>query len=92
MPAAHTYKQAAKELGLKNERWLRRNIRTLPHTKIGRQVLFSDADLERIRTIFHQEPKTGLLAPSAPATAPQGQPTLATLKPRPRRRRAHAAT
>ncbi|MET8585773.1 helix-turn-helix domain-containing protein [Streptomyces collinus] len=74
-----TYAQAAAELHVE-ESWLRRHIRRLPHTKLGRVVYFTDDDLRRIDSLFHHEPAT-----PAPA-ASTGQ-----LVPLPsRRRRANA--
>ncbi|MEW2260803.1 hypothetical protein [Streptomyces sp. NPDC047869] len=49
--------------------WLRRHIKRLPHTKLGRVVYFTDDDLRRIDTLFHHEPApapaavTGQLVP-----------------------------
>lgn len=85
MFAIYTYEQAARRLYLKDASWLRRNISQLPHTKICREVLFTDDDLERIVRAFHVEPDAGPLAPPA-ATAPTAddpeQPlTLASIKP-----------
>lgn len=80
----HTYPEAAEILRVE-ESWLRRHIKRLPHTKLGRVVTFSDADLERIDQIHHHEPTTGLLAllPSAPAGA--GVHPMAHLRPLPAR-------
>ncbi|MFJ2675070.1 helix-turn-helix domain-containing protein [Streptomyces sp. NPDC087525] len=79
----YTYAEAAGELRVE-ESWLRRHIRRLPHSKKGRVVTFSDADLERIDQIHHYEPSTGPLAlASAPAG---GSHPLVHLKPLPSRR------
>jgi len=88
-----TYAQAAAELpdGI-SETWLRRHIKRLPHTKVGRTVYFTDADLERIDTLFHHEPTTGPLA-SAPAPASHaGAHPLSHLRPLPGRSGALAST
>ncbi|MBH1932923.1 helix-turn-helix domain-containing protein [Streptomyces sp. AV19] len=79
----HTYEEAAAALRIK-ESWLRRHIKDLPHTKLGREVLFTDEDLGRISAeLFRFEPATGPLAASLrPAT---GTHPLAHLKPRPSR-------
>jgi hypothetical protein len=52
-----TYAQAAGELpdGV-TEQWLRRHIKRLPHSKLGRTVYFTDEDLRRIDAMFHHEP------------------------------------
>lgn len=80
----HTYAEAAAELRVE-ESWLRRHIKRLPHSKKGRVVTFSDADLERIDQMFHHEPTTGPLAlvPAAPAGA--GVHPMAHLRPLPSR-------
>lgn len=76
------YPEAAREIGVE-ESWLRRHIKKLPHTKVGRTVYFTDADLERIDQLFHHEPTTGPLATTpAPAT---GRHPLSHLRPLPRR-------
>lgn len=54
----HTYPEAARVLRV-NETWLRRHIRKLPHTKLGRTVYFTDPDIERIDSLFHHEPTAG---------------------------------
>ncbi|MEU1276508.1 helix-turn-helix domain-containing protein [Streptomyces sp. NPDC005799] len=87
------YPAAAKELGI-DETWLRRHIKRLPHSKLGRTVYFTDADLERIDALFHHEPTTGPLA-AAPAPAPAkkaGSHPLSHLQPLPGRSRALART
>ncbi|MFH8619198.1 helix-turn-helix domain-containing protein [Streptomyces sp. NPDC017979] len=80
-----TYPEAAEELRVE-ERWLRRNIGQLPHSKKGRVVTFTAADLDRIDQMHHHEPSTG---PLAVASAPMaGAHPLAYLKPLPSRRTA----
>ena len=83
-----TYPEAAAELRV-TVTWLKRHIKKLPHTKKGRVVTFSDADLEAIDALFHHEPSTGPLAPvrSLPSTE-QGPHPMGHLKPLPRRRTA----
>lgn len=61
----YTYPEAAAELRVE-ETWLRRNIRTLPHSKKGRTVTFTDADLEQIDRMHHREPANGSVAPVTP--------------------------
>ncbi|MFC5217271.1 helix-turn-helix domain-containing protein [Streptomyces coerulescens] len=83
------YSKAAEELGIE-ESWLRRHIKQLPHSKVGRVVYFTDADLERIDQLHHHEPSTGpLAATSKPSTSATSHP-LANLRPLPRRGTAHA--
>ncbi|MFF9215570.1 helix-turn-helix domain-containing protein [Streptomyces viridosporus] len=82
-----SYAQAAEELPGVEESWLRRHIKKLPHTKIGRTVYFTDADLERIDQMFHHEPTTGPLA-TAPKPSTPGAHPLANLRPLPRRGKA----
>ncbi|RPK74504.1 helix-turn-helix domain-containing protein [Streptomyces sp. ADI95-17] len=78
----YKYAEAAEALRVE-ERWLRRNIRQLPHSKKGRAVTFTDADLERIDQMHHHEPTTGPLAVvAAPAS---GAHPMAHLKPLPSR-------
>lgn len=76
------YPQAAAELGVE-ESWLRRHIKRLPHTKLGRTVYFTDADLERIDALHHHEPQTGPLVTASASPHPLGH-----LVPLPSRRRA----
>ncbi|MFB7007851.1 MULTISPECIES: DNA-binding protein [unclassified Streptomyces] len=82
MTRRYTYAKAAKELCVE-ERWLRRNIKQLPHSKKGRTVTFTDADLERIDQMHHHEPTTGPLAVVAAPTS--GAHPMAHLKPLPSR-------
>lgn len=78
------YPEAATELGVE-ETWLRRHIKRLPHSKIGRVVYFTDADMERIDHLFHHEPTAGPLATASATAKPDGsQP--ARLVPLPSRR------
>ncbi|MFB7866958.1 helix-turn-helix domain-containing protein [Streptomyces sp. NPDC056069] len=79
----HTYPEAAEALRVE-ESWLRRHIKRLPHSKKGRVVTFTDADLERIDALFHHEPETGPLASAASAPAAGPHP-LASLRPLPSR-------
>jgi hypothetical protein len=82
MNRRYTYAEAAAELRVE-ERWLRRHIGSLPHSKKGRVVTFTDTDLERIDQMHHHEPTTGPLAlVSAPAS---GAHPMAHLKPLPSR-------
>ncbi|MFI9235829.1 helix-turn-helix domain-containing protein [Streptomyces sp. NPDC053079] len=78
----YTYPEAAEKLRVK-ERWLRRNIKGLPHSKKGEVVTFSDADLDAIDAMFHHTPVTGPLAIAAAPSA--GAHPLAHLKPLPGR-------
>ncbi|MFF7259524.1 helix-turn-helix domain-containing protein [Streptomyces sp. NPDC008159] len=80
------YPEAAEELGVE-ESWLRRHIKQLPHTKVGRVVYFTDADLDRIDALFHNEPTTGPLTVT-PAPPSKGAHPLSYLKPLPARSRA----
>lgn len=81
MSSRYTYAEAAAELRV-TETWLRRHITKLPHSKKGRVITFSDADLERIDALFHREPTSGPLAKPLPTVG--GHP-LAHLTPMPRR-------
>jgi hypothetical protein len=83
MRRRYTYADAAEVLPVE-ETWLRRHIKKLPHTKVGRVVYFTDADLERIDQLFHHEPTTGPLAAPHQPTAPGAHP-LNHLRPLPRR-------
>ncbi|MGW2379265.1 helix-turn-helix domain-containing protein [Streptomyces sp. NPDC001658] len=84
MSGRHTYPEAAAILRVE-ESWLRRHIKRLPHSKKGRVVTFTDADLERIDAIFHHEPTTGPLAVvPAPARSVSAHP-MAHLTPLPSR-------
>ncbi|MYR61137.1 DNA-binding protein [Streptomyces sp. SID625] len=78
-----TYTEAAATLPGVTETWLRRHIKKLPHTKVGRIVYFTDDDLSRIDALFHHEPTTA--ATSAPGPSPH---PLAHLVPLPARRSA----
>ncbi|GHE79898.1 hypothetical protein GCM10014715_39030 [Streptomyces spiralis] len=73
----HTYPEAAERLRV-SERWLRRNISRLPHSKKGRAVTFSDADLDAIDAMHRVEPSS--TSPAVPATA-----DFAALRPLPLR-------
>lgn len=77
-----TYPEAAAALRVE-ESWLRRHIKTLPHSKKGRVVTFSEADLDAIDAMFHHTPTAGPLA--VPASAAAGSHPLAGLRPLPQR-------
>lgn len=81
MKRRHTYAEAAGILRV-DERWLRRHIGSLPHSKKGRVVTFSDEDLDRIDALHHHEPTTG---PLALVPAPSGAHPMARLRPLPPR-------
>ncbi len=84
MNGRYTYPEAAEALRV-DETWLRRHIKQLPHSKKGRVVTFSDADLARIDALFHHEPTTGpLTVVSEPRAGASAHP-LAHLQPLPRR-------
>jgi len=82
MKRRHTYAEAADILRV-DERWLRRHIARLPHSKKGRAVTFSDEDLDRIDALHHHEPTTGPLA-IVPAPSQSAHP-MAHLRPLPPR-------
>ncbi|MEU6244812.1 helix-turn-helix domain-containing protein [Streptomyces sp. NPDC047024] len=90
MTSRHTYPEAAAILRVE-ETWLRRHIKKLPHTKLGRVVTFSDADLDRITTLFHHEPTIGPLAAAPVPTPVDATHPLAHLRPVPSRRRRRSA-
>ncbi|MFB6551937.1 helix-turn-helix domain-containing protein [Streptomyces sp. NPDC056405] len=78
----YTYSEAAEILRVK-ERWLRENIKRLPHSKKGATVTFSEADLDSIDAMFHHQPAVPVVS-----TLPQGTHPLASIKPAgPQRRR-----
>ncbi|WP_432164923.1 helix-turn-helix domain-containing protein [Streptomyces sp. bgisy031] len=83
MTRSYTYPEAAEELRV-HETWLRRHIKSLPHSKKGRVVTFTAEDLERIDSLHHYEPNAG---PLAIVTAPRtdGPHPLAQLRPLPAR-------
>ncbi|WP_406398755.1 helix-turn-helix domain-containing protein [Streptomyces uncialis] len=81
----YTYPEAAELLRIE-ESWLRRHIKRLPHSKLGRVVRFTDDDLERIDAMHHYEPTAGPLA-ATPAPATPRHP-MAHLTPLPSRRAA----
>lgn len=85
MRARYKYPKAAEILGVE-ESWLRRHIKKLPHSKPGRVVYFTEADLERIDELFHHEPTAGPLA-AAPAPGASAHP-MSNLRPLPSRSRA----
>ncbi|WP_199572667.1 helix-turn-helix domain-containing protein [Streptomyces murinus] len=84
----HTYPEAAEILRVE-ESWLRRHIKRLPHSKKGRVVTFSDADLDRIDALFHHEPTAGPLV-SVPMPRPIGANPMSHLVPLPSRRSTRA--
>ncbi|MFD7786464.1 helix-turn-helix domain-containing protein [Streptomyces nojiriensis] len=82
----YTYPEAAEILRVKRA-WLQENIRRLPHTKKGRTVTFSEADLDAIDAMFHHQPPQAVApAPHLPAI-PAGANPLALIKPARRARR-----
>ncbi|MGW2932927.1 helix-turn-helix domain-containing protein [Streptomyces sp. NPDC001156] len=74
-PVFYTYPEAAEVLRQPSDWWLRRNISKLPHVKIGRQVLFTDEDIEAILKICRVR--------SAPVDAPQAPPVPVPVVPLP---------
>ncbi|MFD7876266.1 helix-turn-helix domain-containing protein [Streptomyces sp. NPDC059766] len=76
----HTYPEAAAILRV-DESWLRRHIKSLPHSKKGRVVTFTDDDLYRFAAQFHHEPPP-VRAPAPPTSS---RHPLAHLVPLPRR-------
>lgn len=83
------YPAAAEELGVE-ESWLRRHIKRLPHSKLGRVVYFTDEDLARIDAQFHHEP--GAEANAFPTSAPSAAKAhpMGHLVPLPARRASRA--
>ncbi|WP_181785391.1 helix-turn-helix domain-containing protein [Streptomyces phytophilus] len=53
----YDYDEAAAELRV-HPKWLKNRIKTLPHTKSGRLVFFTDDDLDRILALLHVEPES----------------------------------
>lgn len=82
-PVVHDYDEAAKILRVEVT-WLKRHIKSLPHSKVGRVVLFTDDDLATILRQFHHVPVAGPLAETAAAEASTAHP-LAGLRPLPAR-------
>ncbi|MEU9134647.1 helix-turn-helix domain-containing protein [Streptomyces sp. NPDC048404] len=80
----HTYPEAAAILRVE-ESWLRRHIKKFPHSKKGREVTFSDADLDRIDALTHYEPTTGPLAAVPTPQMGAGSHPMSSLRPLPRR-------
>lgn len=82
-----TYAQAAAELpdGV-TETWLRRHIKKLPHSKLGRVVYFTDTDIERIDALFHHEPTAGPLGAVPMPARPTSAHPMSHLVPLPSRR------
>lgn len=62
----HAYPEAAVLLRVP-ERWLRRNISRLPHSKKGRVVTFTDADLAAIDAMHRVEPQVAVVAMGTPS-------------------------
>lgn len=87
MSRRYRYAEAAEALGCE-ESWLRRNVKKLPRTKVGRTVYFTDEDLTRIDQLFHIEPTTGPLAIAPPPSKDAGSHPLKRLRPLPPRRAA----
>ncbi|MFE1925849.1 helix-turn-helix domain-containing protein [Streptomyces asoensis] len=81
----YTYPEAAEILRVE-ESWLRRHIKKLPHSKKGKAVTFTDADLARIDALHHHEPTTGPLAATPVPTPGVGAHPLSNLRPLPRRK------
>ncbi|WP_225793821.1 helix-turn-helix domain-containing protein [Streptomyces aculeolatus] len=75
----YDYDEAAAELRV-HPKWLKNRIKTLPHTKAGRLVLFTDDDLDRILALLHVEPE------SAPTVRVPGGSSPSRLTPLPGRR------
>jgi hypothetical protein len=84
MSGRHTYPEAAEILRVE-ESWLRRHIKQLPHTKVGRVVYFTESDLDRIDGLYHHEPTTGPLTVAPPPQLGAGSHPLSNLRPLPRR-------
>jgi hypothetical protein len=91
MSQRYTYPEAAEILRV-SEPWLRRHIKKLPHSKKGKTVTFSDADLERIDALHHHEPTTGPLAKATTPVADASSHPMSHLQPLPRRNTALART
>lgn len=86
-PVLHTYAEAAQILRQPSDWWLRRNISRLPHAKVGRQVLFSNADLEAILGLC-RVPTPPALSPAATLAAVPASAMPQLLPSRARRRSA----
>lgn len=82
-----SYEQAAAALALQSDRWLRDNIRKLPHIKFGQQpAVFCHCDLRLIlamRTVLPPEALDVLNAPAEQATPvePPTPPPYQAAKP-----------
>ncbi|MEU6628345.1 hypothetical protein ABZ905_08635 [Streptomyces parvus] len=76
------YEEAAEKLGCK-ARFLRDNIRRLPHQRMGEAVVFCDCELDLIRALHTFVPPSveALLNPPAPSAAPSEVPTLHSIRP-----------
>ncbi len=77
----YTYPEAAEVLRVK-ERWLRDNIKQLPHSRKGVTVTFSEADLDAIDTMFHHLPVAAVAS-----AHPYSSHPLSAIKPSGSRRR-----
>ncbi|WP_019548422.1 helix-turn-helix domain-containing protein [Streptomyces sulphureus] len=84
MTARFGYAEAAAQIPGVTESWLRKHIKELPHSKVGRRVYFTSADLERIDAMHHVEPRSASSVTPVSGLAPD----LAQLKPLPARRAA----
>lgn len=73
------YDEAAAELRV-SKTWLQRHIKRLPHSKKGRVVTFTAADLAAIDAMHHHDPQA-----TAPVPAPSGGQPLSNLRPLPAR-------
>lgn len=70
----HTYAEARIELKLPKG-WLERNIKRLPHTAFGRNIRFSDEEIDLIRAMHAVRPA------EAPAPVAGVPAVLLSLKP-----------
>jgi excisionase family DNA binding protein len=75
----YDYDEAADALRV-DKSWLQRHIKRLPHVKFGRDVLFTDADLDEITELHHHRPQQAV-----PASASAADTSLVELKPLRRR-------
>lgn len=74
----YDYDEAAQALRVEKT-WLQRHIKRLPHIKFGRDVFFTDADLDDITELHRHRPK------QAAAPRPVVAGPVAELKPLRRR-------
>lgn len=75
----YDYDEAAVALRV-NPKWLKNNIRRLPHVKAGRAVFFTDDDLDQILALLHVSPE------SAPVVRVPGGSAPSRLTPLPGRK------